>query len=364
MSGPSLYDILGVERGADKEAIKKAYRKKSLVTHPDRPGGDAEEFKKVQKAYEVLMDDHRRMVYDQTGRADDEGGGPGPGGGMPFPFPGMGGGGMPFPFPFDIGSMFGPGVPGPRGAVKRPKAPPKIHELGMTLADFYHGKRVKMQFERHRFCESCKGDGCERVETCGACGGRGQVQRTVMMGPMQMMTNGPCPECMGAGRRGVGQCSGCKGSKFTTQQKSLEMVIEPGMKPGERIVFPKECSDQAEYAEAGDLHVVLLEADEESELERRGDDLSVPVRLGLREALLGCKRTVQGHPGYPEGLEVSVGAGAMHGDTIVIAGEGMPRRGAGGGHGNLLVQVQVVVTEEERAKLVLSSAEIEKLFAT
>jgi DnaJ family protein A protein 2 len=254
----SLYDTLGVQRNADADELKKAYRKLVLVNHPDK-GGDPEKFKQIQKAYEVLGDDSRRAMYDQTGSDQDVSEGIPFGGGMPFPF----GGGVPFGgggVPFDIGNlfgMFGPGGPGPQPKRRGAKASPKVHEMPISLWDYYHGKTVKIQFERQKFCGPCKGEGAEAYSTCAGCGGSGTRQQIIMMGPMQAVTRGPCGDCNAEGRRVSVMCKACSGKKFVSQEKILEVVITPGMRPKELIAFERECSDQHEYAEAGVVHIVL-----------------------------------------------------------------------------------------------------------
>lgn len=362
-SKSNLYDRLGVARGADAGEIRKAYMKLARTHHPDK-GGDAEEFKQIQKAYEVLSDDGRRATYDATGQ-EDEGGGGGGGGGP-------GGPGMPFPFPFDLGSMFGgmggfggmfgPGGPRRPGAggqqPKAPKAPPKIHEMPVSLWDYYHGKRVKIQFERQKFCGSCKGSGAESLETCGGCGGSGAVEQRMMIGPgMMSVTRMPCGSCEGSGKRVAKVCGGCGGKKFHTEEKVLEVVIQPGMVPGDIIKFERECSDQAEYMEAGDVHIVLQEADEEIRFKRhptQRHDLIVMTAVTLTDMLLGCKQVIEGHPGHPAGLSIEIPVGVQNKERIEIAGEGMVRGSSAAGvaeRGTLHVFVEVRASDSEKEKL-------------
>jgi DnaJ family protein A protein 2 len=344
----TLYKVLGVGRGADADEIRKAYRKQALLSHPDK-GGDPEKFKQVQKAYEILSDDQRRAVYDQTGSEQDMSneipyGNPFGGGGMPF-----GGGGV----PFDLGSMFGmfgPGMPQPQGPKRRGgKAPPKIHEMPVSLWDYYHGKKVKIQFERQKFCEPCKGEGAEKYDTCAGCGGSGMRQQVIMMGPMRAVTHAPCTDCRAEGKRISLVCKGCNGKKFVTQEKVLEVSIAAGMRPKEVIVFDKECSDQHEYFEAGDVHIVLQEADEENRFKRIGgtDDLQAATAIGLRDSLLGCTERLAGHPGHPQGLSIEIPVGIQNGETLLIVGEGMPRKE--GGRGDLRLLVSVRATDAEKS---------------
>jgi DnaJ homolog subfamily A member 2 len=358
----SLYDVLGVPKDASADAIRAAYRKLALKHHPDK-GGDPEKFKEISKANEVLSDEGRRKMYDMTGSTDEDGS---VGSGGPFGAGGPGGG-MPFPFPFDLGAMFGGmfGGGGMRGGggggaggtkQRRGKAPPKIHETPISLRDFYHGKTIKMQFERKKFCDGCKGEGAAEWETCGPCRGTGQVQRIFMMGPgMQTIMHGACDVCKGAGRSVKRACDVCEGARLVAQHRNVDVVIEPGMRPGETIVFARECSDQLEYEEAGDLHIVLIQGQEEGETFVRlgaggSDDLGTEVSIGLCDALTGCTMIREGHPGHPEGLRVELPSGVQNGEVVRIAGEGMPvprsnRRG------DLHVRVRVVMTESEKSVL-------------
>lgn len=353
----SLYDVLGVGRQADVNEIKSAYKKLAVKNHPDK-GGNEETFKKISRAHEILSDDNRRAIYDQTGSEDGEGMPQG----MPFGF-----GGMPFDMASMFGGMFGGGMP--QQQQRRQKAPPKVHEMPISLFDFYHGKKVTMKFERQRFCTGCKGEGSEGYEKCGECGGSGTKQSVMMIGPgMHAVTRGPCMTCGGLGKRATKSCGVCQGKKFQLQEKKLEIVIEPGMKPNDQRTFPCECSDQHEYVEAGDVHIIFQAADEDSGFTRVNDDLHIGVEVGLADALLGCRKTVKGHPAHLEGFEVTLHAGVQNGETVTIVEEGMPRRGAQGakGRGNLNVLVTVKVSQEEKDLLVKpdSVEALRKIFIT
>jgi len=362
---PSLYDRLGVERGADTNEIRKAYMLAARKHHPDK-GGDPEQFKEIQKAYEILSDDHKRAIYDQTGQ-EHNAAEPDHSEGIPF------GHGMPFnmgnPFAgqgahFDIGSlfgMFGPQGQG-QGQPRGHKPAPKVHELPISLWDFYHGKQIRIQFERQKFCVTCKGSGAESYDSCGVCGGSGVKQQLMMMGPgMNVMMRGPCDACGGNGKRVASVCKSCSGKKTATQEKVLDFKIEPGMKPGDILQFLGECSDQSEYSEPGDVHIHLQEADEAGRFKRVGDDLRATTTVGLKDALLGCKERMDTHPAHPQGLVIEIPVGVQHGDLIRIEGEGMPRKG--GGRGALHIVVNVVASAAEKSALTRGRAAIEGIFA-
>ncbi len=355
----SHYEVLGVSKGADANEIRKAYRRLALEHHPDK-GGDPEQFKRIQKAYEVLSDETRRSLYDATG-SDEDGGGGGPPGG---------GGGMPFSFPFDLGAMFGGfggfgggGPPGRRRG-KAPKGATKVSDMPISLYDFYHGQKKEIQFNRQVFCGACKGEGVEAWEACNGCGGSGMVQQIVMMGPgMQGMMTGPCQGCKGEGRVPRTSCAECKGAKFKQEMKTLTVEIQPGMRPGEELIFANACSDHEDFLEPGDVHIRLQQADEEGRVRRyldRSDDLCVRTSISLRDALLGCTERVEGHPGHPQGLVVEIPAGVQNGEKILVAREGMPVRG--GGRGNFWMLVEVKCRDEEREILRAQRGALEEMF--
>jgi DnaJ family protein A protein 2 len=357
-SSDDLYGVLEVPKGSSVDDVRKAYLKLSKKHHPDKGGSD-EHFKAIQRAYSILGDEQKKQMYDTMGIIDGEGGQE-MGGGGPF------GGG----FPFDIGSLFGMfGAAGPNGGmpngprVRRAKAPPKIHEIPLSLHDFYHGRAFSINFERQKFCEGCKGQGCMNFTSCDRCHGRGMVEQVVMMGPgMQMMSRGPCNACSGEGRKPGTPCSVCNGKKFMNQEKTLNIRIEPGMKPGETLVFPKECSDNHEYLEAGDVHIVLQEADESLSLKREGDHLHTNVYLTLAESLLGKKITVTDHPGFPKGLEVNIPPGFTNGNVYHLDEKGMPKKGTNS-FGKLQVHIHVQVSEDEKSKLQNSSMILKSIFS-
>jgi DnaJ-class molecular chaperone len=353
----SLYERLGLSNDADSNEIRKAYLKLSKTEHPDK-GGDAERFKSLQQAYEVLSDDQSRSFYDQTGQVPGEQQGNGGGGGMP--------GGMPFHFPFNMGgmgSMFGNMfMRREQQPQKQQKPPPKIHEIGLTLNDFFYGKRLEIKFERQKFCVECKGAGADHTEICGPCVGAGVRESHMMIGPgMVAVTRGPCDQCNGSGKRLTGICSGCRGSKFTSQEKVLSVNIEPGMVPGDILKFPNECSDNHLYEEPGDVHIILREADNISRIVRIEDTLHATHTISLAEGLLGTKCIIKGHPAHPNGLTVDIPVGTMRGDTIIVEGEGMPRRGTTR-RGNLNISILLELKPEEKASLLRNKELVARIF--
>ena len=354
-----LYASLGVERNADREEIRKAFKKLSMIHHPDR-GGDPEEFKKIQMAHEVLTDDDRRRVYDMTGSVDGEQQNEGMGVPPGFPF-GMGGmGGMGGIFESMFGGMR---PPQHQRGQRRPKGPAKVHEIALCLADFYNGKQLKVQFERQKFCGTCSGEGSTVFRSCDTCQGSGITTQMAMIGPgMAVQMQGPCRECQGRGKKPGDSCKTCQGKKYQSQEKSLDVRIEAGMSSGEVLVFPEECSDHPDFDTPGDVHFVLQTADESIPWKRNGHDLLANVTISLKESLLGVSKTIKGHPGFPNGYTIGIAAGTIHTEVLRKQGDGMPHKGRPNTKGDALVTVLIDVSAKEKEILLQNNILLRSMF--
>lgn len=362
----NLYEVLGVDRKADANEIKKAYRDLSKIHHPDK-GGDPERFKEINNAYEILSDEQKRQMYDITGSTK------GPGGGGPGGFGGFGGFG---PFGFgpggihmnvDMSDIFGAmfGGPGGQGAraqqrqQKRPKGPTKTHEVGLRLHDFYHGKTFQIDLGRQIFCDICHGEGCKNWKTCADCKGAGVKETMMQLAPGMMAVNrGPCTACSGEGRQRGSPCENCQSKGLVSSPKTIEVVIKPGSAPGDVLIFEGMCSDNLQYEKPGDVQIRLAAVEEELDVEREGSDLKTHVSIRLGESLLGCKRKILHHPAGE--LEVEIPVCVQNGETIVVEGKGMPVKE---GFGKLLIVVTVLPSKEEKKTVENSKAILQSLFS-
>lgn len=352
-----LYKTLQIERGASANDIKKAYMRLAKVEHPDK-GGNEENFKKIAKAYEVLSDDDKRKFYDQTGQIAGEGGVPDRAegmnmgmGGMPFPFGGMNMGGGFTMNMGDLFGMFGGGRQAGRKKERQGKEPPKIKPVPVSLSQFYHGHRFGVEFDRYRFCSKCTGSGADKTEDCRTCNGSGVQTKIMQMGPgMMMQSQGPCDQCQGKGKKQTGTCSECKGVCKFMESKKLEVGIVPGMSAGDTVIFNNVCSDTYEFAEAGDLHIVLENSEDLNDWIRNGVDLEKIVNLSYTDSLLGTTIKLIGHPRAPAGLYIDIPAVSINGDVLIIKNEGMPIKNTGK-FGNMKLKINIIVTDEERAAI-------------
>jgi DnaJ family protein A protein 2 len=243
-----LYEILGVEKSADAKEIKKAYRKLSLVHHPDR-GGDEHKFKEINAAYEILSDESKREAYDKYGidGVSDDGDA------------GAGGESV-------IDLLFGRGRSSRRSGPR--KGPSVNHPIKVSLEDIYNGKTVKLAVNRKVIVGE--------VNTCKKCNGQGAIMEVRQIGPgmiQQMQRN--CPDCSGQG----------SSAQTKNERNVLEVHIEKGMKDGQKVTF-RGMGDEIPNTEPGDINFIV-QVKEHDVFQRKGADLLMRKELSLNQALCG-----------------------------------------------------------------------------
>ncbi len=351
MAKDDYYELLGVQKGATAEEMKKAYRKKAVQYHPDKnPGNkEAEEmFKKVSHAYEVLTDPEKRAAYDRYGPAAFEGGG-----GVPRGPGGMGGGGGGgFHDPFDIfrevfgqqgrggggggGGIFeemfggGGGDGGRDGADLR-------YDLEITLEEAARGVEKEISFRKNMTCERCDGSGAEpgsKKVTCPTCRGAGQVRRS---GGIITFTQ-TCPTCGGAGSKVEKPCTACRGEGRTAKSTKLNVRIPPGVDTGSRLRSSGNGEAGLAGGQPGDLYIVLTVKEHEL-FERQGEDLFCEIPIKFTLAALGGTIEV---PTLSGKASLKIPPATQSGTTFRLRGNGMPSL-RGGAQGDQLVRVQVEV---------------------
>ncbi|MBI5691011.1 MAG: molecular chaperone DnaJ [Verrucomicrobia bacterium] len=342
MAKEDYYELLGVERTASAEEMKKAYRKKAVQYHPDKnPGNkEAEEmFKKVSHAYEVLSDAEKRAAYDRYGPAAFEGGG----GAGPRGPGGMGGG---FHDPFDIfrevfgqqagrgggifDEMFGGGGGGRDGADLR-------YDLEITLEEAARGVEKEISFRKNMTCEHCDGSGAEpgsKRVNCPTCRGAGQIRRS---GGIITFTQ-TCPTCGGAGTKIEKACRECRGEGRVPKTTKLNVRIPPGVDTGSRLRSSGNGEAGLSGGQPGDLYIVLTVKEHEL-FERQGEDLFCEIPIKFTLATLGGTIEV---PTLSGKASLKIPAATQSGTTFRLRGKGMPSL-RGGNQGDQLVRVHVEV---------------------
>jgi molecular chaperone DnaJ len=330
-----LYEVLGLRPDAAAEEIKRAYRRKAREHHPDA-GGDAERFKEVTRAYEVLSDPERRSRYDRFG---DDGTSQARGGGDPFGF----GGGIGDVIDAFFGSGFGGGGGGFGGAPPRERAGRDVLVgVELTLEEVLTGVTREVQVEVAASCDACGGNGSSdgsAPERCSTCKGAGRVQRMVRTPLGSMATASACSACSGTGRSVANACRACRGEGRRVQRRTLEVELPAGLEDGDRIPQRGQGEAGRQGAPAGDLYLQVQVAPHPF-LERDGRSLHTRVRVPLTTALLGGTVRVPALGGAEH--EVQVPAGVQPGEVLLVTRAGLPVRG-GGRRGDLHLHVDVDV---------------------
>ena len=337
----NYYALLGVEKNATAEEIKKAFRRKARELHPDvNSASDAEErFKEVNAAYDVLSDSAKRDQYDRFGRV----GGPAGGGGQQYT---------------DLGDLFGGGVNmedlfssffgGVRGRSVRLEGRDMAVALVITLVEAATGAEKEIVLDRLAPCEVCGGSGSadgSGAETCKDCGGRGQrvAHREMFLGTIQ--TTVPCESCGATGHVVTKPCEECQGSGRVPDRQHVTVNVPVGIRDGQQIRMRGLGEAGIRGAAAGDLIVSVRIRDDEY-LHREGDDLHCRATISIAQAALGTDLTVHG---VTEDSEVHVPAGTQMSDVISVRGMGMPRMNTSS-RGNLYVHIAVEVPTKLSAR--------------
>ena len=348
MSNEDYYRLLGVNRSAAADEIKKAYRKLARKYHPDVNPGDKhaeERFKKISEAYDVLSDPKKREVFDAYGTYSDNlrGGGTGQGPGVDFAgfdFSGVGGSGF-----SDIFSQFFQGN-------ARSSAPKKGEDLeyqvSMGFDEALRGLQTRITYARREICQACHGKGQSgeaRARECGLCHGTGRM--TQMKGRMKFTT--ACTQCGGSGRAGKA-CETCHGDGRVPITDNLEIKIPPGVQTGSRIRFAGKGDAGVQGAPAGDLYIVTTVGSHPF-FERTGDNVYCKVPITLTEATLGAKIEV---PTVDGRAMLKIPPGTQHGQKFRLRERGFPSLRSAT-HGDQFVEVQVVLPRigDERSKEIL-----------
>jgi molecular chaperone DnaJ len=334
------YDVLGVQRDASEQQIKKAFRQLARELHPDVNAHDPqaeEKFKEAAEAYEILSDTERRATYDRYGHDGLRSGGYAPN------FDGFGSIGDLFDAFFGGGSPFG-GRSGPTAGEDVAVA------IELDLIAAATGATVEASFEVVERCEHCHGNGAEPgtpIETCERCGGSGQLQAVTRTPFGQMMRRVACETCHGDGRVAAQPCGECRGRGRRVGQRSLEVDVPAGIADGQRIRLSERGHAGESGAPDGDLYV-LVRVREDERFVREGQDLITALDVPAPLAALGG--TLQA-PTLQGTAAVEVAQGTQPGEVITLRGQGMPSL-RGGRRGDVKVVVNVVVprrlSEEQR----------------
>lgn len=319
MSDKDLYEILGVEKSASDDEIKKAYRKLAMKYHPDQNRDDKEaetKFKEISMAYDILKDKQKRAAYDQYGAQAFQGGGAGgPGGFNPGDFQGFGSA-----FSDIFEDMFGGGM----GRGGRPSGPMRGSDvqftLEVTLEEAFKGKDAKIKVPSVEQCDVCDGKGSKSKsgnQTCPTCNGRGRVRAQQGFFTIERT----CSTCHGEGEIIKDPCDTCSGTGRVQKQKTLQVSIPAGIDQGRRIRLAGEGEAGVKGGPPGDLYV-LIGIKPHNFFEREGSDLYARVPLPMTKASMGGSVEVPTIEGSR--ASVKIPAGAQTGQQFRLKNKGMP----------------------------------------
>lgn len=329
----NYYEILGVDKNASVDEIKKAYRKKAIEHHPDK-GGDEDKFKEAAEAYETLSDPEKKRQYDTFGttgnrRSNFD---------MNDIFSQFG----------DIFSGFNFNFGGQHSRVKR-GGDLRI-KVSLTLSDILFGSDKKMKYKRQTHCKSCSGTGGKDTTVCRTCNGAGQrvfIQKTPF-GQIQQVA--PCNFCNGDGKTIKDKCHSCHGEGTTLSEETIEVHVPPGALNGMQLTMQGKGNDIRD-GQPGDLYI-LVEEIPDPKFKRRDNNIECDEWISISDAVLGRKLEVDTLHGV---VTLDIPNGCESGRVFTVRGKGIPQLSQNGnvyGYGNLDIKVNVKIpkalTEEQK----------------
>ena len=355
MAKRDYYEVLGVDKSASADEIKKAYRKLAIKYHPDKNPGNKEaeeKFKEAAEAYSVLSDVDKKAKYDQFGHAGVDGAGPDFSGGfgnlndiLNDLFGGAFGGGF--------GGGFG-GFGGFGGGQRRERVYRGRDirvRVKLTLEEIARGVEKEISIEKNVPCPDCGGRGARNssdIKTCPACNGTGQVQRVVNSFLGQTVTYSTCQQCGGEGKVISNPCHTCNGTGLVRQRETIKVKIPAGVEAGMQMTVQGEGHAAKNNGINGDL-LVVIEEQEHPDFRREGSNLLYTKVISVVDAMLGCEVEI---PCLDGKQKIKVEPGTQSGTVTRLRGKGLPSVNSYG-TGDLYVKIAVWIpkklTKEEKA---------------
>ncbi len=339
----NYYEILGVEKSASKEDIKKAFRKLAHEYHPDKKGGNAEKFKEANEAYSILSDDQKRAQYDTYGQTFAGGAqGNGFGGFDGFDFSGFTNGQGFSAEGFDLGDIFGEFFSGGRKSrAKRGRDISVDIELNFEEAVF----GIERAFLLHKVseCKTCNGSGAKKgSETieCKQCNGKGKIRemKRSIFGSIEMSRT--CEACNGSGKVPKETCEACRGAGVLKQEEEIKIKVPSGIENGEMIRL-SGAGESVKGGISGDLYI-KVHVKKHKVFEKRANDLVMNLSILLSDALLGAEYDIHTLDGISK---LKIPEGTNTGDVLQIKDRGVPT-GIGKNRGDIMVRITVAIPKK------------------
>ncbi len=339
MAKQDYYTILGLQKGASKDEVKKAFRKLAAQYHPDKKTGDEAKFKEISEAYSVLGDEKKKAEYDTYGHAFNGAGG-GQGGAQGFggdfnwgDFQQQAGAGG---FDFNINDIFGEMFGG--GGQRQNRGRDISIDIELAFADAVFGTTRKVLLTKNNLCKVCEGSGAKKGTeqvTCVTCNGNGKIReaRRSIMGTFQTVRE--CSTCNGTGKVPKEKCENCRGVGVLRSEEEIAIAIPAGIQHGEMIRMTGR-GEAIANGVPGDLYI-KIHVKPHATITRDGSTLTSQLHVKLSDALLGNDYTVVTLDGN---VEIKIPEGIKHGELLRIKNKGVPQ-GTGSSRGDFMVKISI-----------------------
>jgi len=349
------YEILGVDKSANSEEIKKAFRKLAHKYHPDKGGGDSAKFKEASEAYSVLSDEKKRAEYDTYGKSGNSSsgyqGGQGAGGFGDFDFSGFAGQAGQGGFQdFDLGDIFGDLFGGVRR--ERVKRGRDISiDLAISFSESIFGAERKILITKTSVCGDCKGSGAKAgsdTVTCNVCNGKGRIHETKRSIFGTFSTQKECANCHGTGKIPREKCHKCRGVGVIRAEEEIVVKIPSGVDDGEMVRLGG-AGEAVQGGTSGDLYI-KLHVEKHPIFRKEGSNLLMDLNVKLTEALLGGETNVKTLDGD---LILKIPEGVSHGEILRVRGKGVPTGRHSRGDIMIKINIQIPTKLSKSAKKIV-----------
>lgn len=336
------YEILGIQKSATKDEVKKAFRKLAAKYHPDKKTGDEAKFKEISEAYSTLSDDKKRAEYDTYGRSYAGGNGGAQNaqwGGFQGGFGGQG-------TEFDLndifenfGDIFGGGARG--GARRNSRGNDVSVDIELSFKESVFGTKRSLRLMKHNACVTCKGTGAKpqtEMTTCSTCNGNGKIRETRQSILGQFATVRECSACGGTGKIPKEKCGDCNGAGVKRSEETIDIQIPAGIEPGEMIRMTGR-GEGIKGGTPGDLYI-KIHVQKHATIHRSDTTLESTLRVKLSDALLGATYGVDTLDGV---IDIKIPEGITHGEVLRIKSKGVP---SGSSRGDFHVKISIDIPQK------------------
>jgi len=332
------YEILGIQKTASKDEVKKAFRKLAAKYHPDKKTGDEAKFKEISEAYSTLSDDKKRAEYDTYGRS--YAGGNNPGGAQWGGFQGgFGANGVEFDINDifeNFGDIFGGGNRG--GAGRTARGNDISVDIELTFKESIFGTKRTLRLMKNNVCTTCRGSGGKpntEMTTCGTCNGNGKVRETRQSILGQFATVRECTDCAGTGKIPKEKCTDCHGIGVRRTEDIIDIAVPPGILHGEMIRMTGR-GEGVKAGVPGDLYI-KIHVEKHPTIRRTDSTLESNLQIKLSDALLGGTYGVETLDGV---IDIKIPEGVKHGEILRIKGKGVPINNS---RGDFHVKISILI---------------------